>query len=184
MLSLHQLSLFLNLTDSLYLPWEASYPDRVYQVEYHFLAALFDDQITAPTEEQLIVGDVLFHAGLLFIYTNLRETPVGGAIRRRLLARLKTVLENFESPLRDAQSFTAEIFWALLLGASASTGADQGYFVKQLKDMSTTRGINSWPDAIILLENVPALEAYRLNTCKVLWNSLRAGPGNSDTVLF
>ncbi|KIH91143.1 hypothetical protein SPBR_01605 [Sporothrix brasiliensis 5110] len=52
LLSLHRLSLFLSLTDSLYLPWEASYPDRVYQVEYQFLTALFDDQVTAPTDTQ------------------------------------------------------------------------------------------------------------------------------------
>ncbi|KJR85086.1 uncharacterized protein SPSK_09603 [Sporothrix schenckii 1099-18] len=185
LLSLHRLSLFLSLTDSLYLPWEASYPDRVYQVEYQFLTALFDDQVTAPTDTQVMVGTILLHAGLLFIYTNLRETPVGGAIRCRLLDRLKAVLVQFESLMHDALGFTAELFWVLLLGASASSAVDQDYFVEQLRKMSRRHNIRSWSHAKMLLESMPALEAYRLNTCMDLWSTVIAPQSICrDTTLY
>lgn len=166
MLSLHQLSTFLNVSHPRRLPWEAAYPDRLYEVEYHLLNALFDDQIVATTEEQLCIGQLLLHAGLLFIYTNLRETPVGGAIRCRLLTRLKAALAGITLP---APIFMAEMLWVFLLGASACIGSDRAYFVEQLRHLTATCNVASWSDARRLLERVPSFQVHRLGLCMDLW---------------
>ena len=168
LLSLHQLSIFLNLANLQSLPWEAAYPDRVYAVEYQFLRALFDDHIIAITKEQLEIGRILFHGGLLFIYTNLRETPVGGAIRLRLLARLQAALEGADL-FRLSPFFLAELVWVLLLGATASTGPGRVLFLDKLKSICVGYSIHDWSGISKLLDTVPALEAQRLRSCIELW---------------
>ncbi len=77
--SLHELSTFLNLLPSRTLPWDAAYPDRVYEVEYRILVSLFGDEVLADSDDKIRIANILLSSGLLFIYSNLRETPVGAA---------------------------------------------------------------------------------------------------------
>lgn len=90
---LHELSTILNLRpvgeDDL--PTEAAYPDRVYSIEHTLLTALANE-----AERKIGIVDVLQNAALLFIYSHLRQTPVGGEIRQSILGRLTSCLESME----------------------------------------------------------------------------------------
>jgi hypothetical protein len=90
--SLHELSTFLNSTPADELPGDANYPDRVYAVE-HSIATAVAEAASNKDCDRSEISFILLHSALLFIYTNLRQTPVGGSIRITLVARLRSVLE-------------------------------------------------------------------------------------------
>ncbi|RDW92605.1 hypothetical protein BP5796_01999 [Coleophoma crateriformis] len=114
--SLHELSVFLNIMgpDQQALPANAAYPDRVYGVEHRILT-----QLAHQAPDSNAVFGPLLHAGLLYIYTNLRQTPVGGEIRQALVARLKTSL-MVPDALLPAELYPAELLWASMLGGFAA----------------------------------------------------------------
>lgn len=174
--SLHNLSTFLNSVGSQELPWDAAYPDRVYEVEYQLLASLFDDEITAENLSQRQIGTVLFHSMLLFIYTNLRETPVGGAIRMRLLKRLKIVVENNDIDVAQmVQDFPSEMLWTCLLGAAGAPGPVQAPFHALLRRISYEHNVHTWHEAREYLKSVPVFAACFSEKCANIWNSVKRG---------
>ncbi|KAH9221865.1 hypothetical protein DL95DRAFT_381644, partial [Leptodontidium sp. 2 PMI_412] len=78
---------------------QASYPDRAYMVEYVLLDLISHSHTHPPTTSPThhVTGAVgiiapLLHALLLYIYSNIRLTPVGGRIRRTLASRLRAFL--------------------------------------------------------------------------------------------
>lgn len=172
LLSLHELSTFLNMTNVHELPWDAAYPDRVYEVEYYILVSLFDDRVVADLDDEVKIGSILLHSGLLYIYTNLRQTPVGGVIRRRLLSRLKIALDNVEvSSL--TKLFPAEMLWVLFLGAFTATGADHiVYFTEKIRSVCFVNEIRTWLEIGELFDSVPALESRCLAKCMDLWRDI------------
>jgi hypothetical protein len=169
LLALHELSTFLNCASTHILPWDAAYPDRVYEVEYQILLALFDDCVVAEFDEKIMIGIVLLHSGLLFIYTNLRETPVGGVIRDRLLLRLRAALASIDLP-SCSKSFLAEILWVLFLGACASTGSMQAHFLDEIRKTCLNGQIQSWLEIRQLFLRAPALVNGCLTKCMDLWS--------------
>lgn len=88
---LHELSTFLNPMGKCRddLPPGASYPDRVYIVERNILTSIAKAN---NDKSQNSIFTILLHTGLLFIYTNLRQTPVGGQIRKSLSNRLRSCI--------------------------------------------------------------------------------------------
>jgi hypothetical protein len=102
---LHELSIFLNLRPAgeNELPPEAAYPDRVYSVEHTLLTVLAD-----TAERNNAIFDALQNSALLFIYSNLRQTPGGGNIRKSILGRLTSCLESIDMQTL-VEAYPAEI---------------------------------------------------------------------------
>ncbi|KXJ88326.1 hypothetical protein Micbo1qcDRAFT_214983 [Microdochium bolleyi] len=127
LVTMHQLAVFLAAhNDCEVLPLAADYPDRVYEVEHNLSLALYDDQvIVADTgddrngESKVQVGQLLLHAALLFVYSHLRQTPVGGPIRAALLSRLVGLMNGMDL-VRLSLTFKSAVIWALLVGVSAT----------------------------------------------------------------
>jgi hypothetical protein len=167
LLSLHELSTFINSIGSNEIPWGVAYPDRVYHVEYQIVASLFDDSIIARTDVKAKLGVLFLHAGLLFIYTNLRETPVGGSIRGRLIARLCQALD--EAVIEQiALSFPAEVLWIVLVGTSAAFGEHQQYFRRLVLLTLVNCEIKSSFDLRVFLMGLPALVSDRWEILRCL----------------
>ncbi|KAH8801376.1 fungal-specific transcription factor domain-containing protein [Xylogone sp. PMI_703] len=167
--SMHQLATFLNHMESDKLPWDASYPDRVYIVEHKILTWL-------ATHSAIGVGNtdistILAHAALLYIYTNLRQTPVGARIRGRLCMRLKSVLENADANLATGPS-TSEMLWILFLGAFAANDVvSKTWFLVNLKSKCLSRNMLTWEDISAHLNSLPVFETACLQGCKSIWEN-------------
>ncbi|OKL63172.1 hypothetical protein UA08_01234 [Talaromyces atroroseus] len=147
LLSLHELSTFLNIIGTHKLPWEVAYPDP-------------------STDVKAKLGVLILHAGLLFIYTNLRETPVGGRIRERLIARLRRALDAADIE-RMVLFFPAEVLWIVLIGAtSAAVEEHQNRFSHLLRLICDNHNIKTSLDLHIFLTGLPALVKNR-------WSILR-----------
>ncbi|VUC22147.1 unnamed protein product [Clonostachys rosea] len=168
LLSLHELSTFLNLIGNRPLPWDAYYPDRVYEVEYCILLSQFDDTLVADTDAAAGIGQLLLHAAILFIYTNLRETPVGGRIRRKLLSRLTGALDCIDLPFHS-KTFSAEIIWALLIGAVAATDQTQAELLDAARGICAESGIYTWMEVTEQLKTMPSLVESCMIKCMNLW---------------
>ncbi|CAG9939634.1 unnamed protein product [Clonostachys rosea f. rosea IK726] len=168
LLSLHELSTFLNLIGNRPLPWDAYYPDRVYEVEYCILLSQFDDSLVTELDATAGIGQLLLHAALLFIYTNLRETPVGGRIRRKLLFRLTCALDCIDLSFHS-QTFCPEILWALLIGALAATDQGQTDLLNAAKGICIENGIHTWTEVMEQLKAMPSLVESCMVKCMNLW---------------
>jgi hypothetical protein len=165
---LHELSTFLNLlpADGEELPVEAAYPDRVCSVEN----ALLTDLAKQNNEEETGIFKVLQNAVLLFVYSNLRQTPVGGMIRKSILGRLTVTLGAVElGKLKDG--FSAEMLWVFVLGViGAEDGTiEQGWYAVNARGVCEGRGLGCWDDVMGVLGCMPALEKACVARCKRLW---------------
>jgi hypothetical protein len=164
--SLYGLSTFLNITGTQKLPWEVAWPDRVYDVEYRIVTSLYNDTIIASTDVKTKLGVLILHAALLFIYSSLRETPVGGGIREKLIYRLYQAakmagIEKIGVP------FPAEALWVALVGTtSAATGEHQRYFSDILRQMCSRLNIWTILDMQTFLMGFPVLRKDRWQRLK------------------
>jgi len=164
--SLHELSTFLNLSESETdeLPVEACYPDRVYTVEHSILTPLYDSVDPNRSND---IWNILRHASLLFIYTNLRQTPVGGEIRKSLSGRLRLALQSAE--LRSLRDFPAEMLWISCLGlVGAQDTINHRYFLSCVKSICTESSIGSWTEVIGFCRSMPTFERSCATKCKTL----------------
>lgn len=168
LLSLHELSVFLNSAEDGLLPWDAFYPDRVYEVEYAISLSLYDDSVIAECFDKIQIGQILLQAALLFIYSNLREAPVRGTILKTLLFRLKVALDSVNL-MGFSKSFTAEVLWVLAIGTCASTGNIQAEFVGEARQICAENRIRTWTEVTYLLRSVPALLDRFMTTCMDSW---------------
>ena len=123
---LHELSTFLKAVPRDELIWGAAYVDRLYVIEHSILTLLAARNATRvqysnePSSTQII--RLLLTAGQLFIYTNLRQTPVGHGIRRRLVSRVEQAVEQcLQSQARNIilTQLSAELLWLLNISAAA-----------------------------------------------------------------
>lgn len=113
----------------------------MYDVEYRIVTSLYDDTIIASTDVKTKLGVLILHAALLFIYSNLRETPVGGRIREKLIYRLYQAAKVADIEKKGVY-FPAEALWvALVRTTSAATGKHQCYFSDRLRQMCSTLDI-------------------------------------------
>lgn len=161
---LHELSVFLNDIKLDELPWNASYPDRVYLVEYRIVTLLARTRAIYPE-----IYSVLIHTALLYIYTNLRQTPVGGAVRGRLSTRLKSMLERVDLTLL-MDLFPKEMLWSFFIGAFASSGTSQDqWFLLNLKFICTASRLTTWEEVLVHIRCLPMLEATCMRGCRKIW---------------
>ncbi|KAF8866894.1 hypothetical protein BDZ45DRAFT_177597 [Acephala macrosclerotiorum] len=156
---LHGLSTFLNEVGpaSDELPPEAAYSDRVYTVEHRLLTLLADrkSSLCHASEEPIIT--LLLQAALLYIYTNLRETPVGGAIRRTLATRVQYSLEMMDVSALMVH-FPAELLWALSLVVLASKSLDDSCWL-HIEIFCAIHDIHTWDEVKATCECLPVSEA-------------------------
>lgn len=170
LLSLHELSIFLNSVEDGLLPWDACYPDRVYEVEYRIMLCLFDDSVIAECDDKIAIGQILLQAALLFIYSNLRQTPVGGTVRKTLLSRLRAALDLVDL-VRLSRRFTAEVLWILAIGSSTATGMTQTKFIDETRGICAENHVYTWAEVTELLRGVPALLDAHMAACMGSWIS-------------
>lgn len=192
LISLHELSIFLSSSggggsSQLYLPWGAAYPDRLYAVEYRILLALFGDDSSANVHSRQLFSDttipgqqqlctVLLHAMLLFIYTNLRETPVGGVLRARLIQRLQNALIMTGMVDDLASRFPEEMLWVSVLGTAATAAVGSNDMVEyELSVMSAILSrlrheydLRRWADVRVFLARMPAFMGPFATRCMEL----------------
>ncbi|KAH8169137.1 hypothetical protein LIA77_11263 [Sarocladium implicatum] len=166
--ALHELTTFLNSTNKRLLPEDASYPDRVYEVEHAIAVSLYDDFIIADNDEHVEIGMLLLQAAYLFIYSNLRETPVGGRIRETLLCRLRVLLSASDLE-RLSKNFTEEVLWVLMVGIAAAAATDRAEFLGDAKHVCLLNKIDTWAEVLQLLESMPALLHDCLAICADSW---------------
>ncbi|KAH7306056.1 hypothetical protein BKA65DRAFT_559904 [Rhexocercosporidium sp. MPI-PUGE-AT-0058] len=169
----HELAHFLDVIppkDINYLN-EASYPDRVYSIEHHVLELLGQNDIIMDDSPALIVTPLL-HSLLLYTYTSLRLTPVGGQIRRRLVGRLRINLEAIELTILNC-SFAAELMWMLFLGGTAAnqSSEDRKWFKEQLWWVLNRNSALewTWEYTSSVLNGVLWLEKGFLENCRDFW---------------
>ncbi|CZR57003.1 uncharacterized protein PAC_06892 [Phialocephala subalpina] len=168
---LHELSTFLNYIGSASeeLPPEAAYPDRLYTTEHQLLTSLADRRLLICNPSQASIFTILLHAALLYIYTNLRETPVDGALRRTLVARVRSTLDVTEiSALME--SFPAELLWILSLVILASKSLDDSYWLR-MQLLCDIHEIRTWDKVVARCECLPVFEASCSETCRRLWEN-------------
>jgi len=150
---------------------EASYPDRVYSIEHHILQLLAQNDIIMDESPARIVTPLL-HSLLLYTYTNLRLTPVGGQIRQRLVGRLRMSLEATELTILNC-SFAAELMWMLVLGGSAAAqgGEDRKWYKEQLWWVLNQNSALEWrwEQMTGVLKDVLWLERGFLEGCRDFW---------------
>lgn len=168
LITLHQLTTFLNSVDDGLLPWNASYPDRVYEIEYSIALSLYDDHVVAEDDDKVEIGQLLLQAALLYIYTNLRQTPVGGTIRDTLLSRLRALLDSMDLAYHSRR-FAAELLWVLIIGISAAAGASQAEFMDQARELCVENQIGGWIEVIDILKSMPALLDACMAKCMDIW---------------
>lgn len=169
----HQLAHLLDIVPSSDVDYlnEASYPDRVYTVEHHILTLLAtNDEVMDETPARIITP--LLHSLLLYVYTNLRLTPVGGQIRRTLVDRLRIQLQNVDVALLNC-TLPAEIMWMLFLGGTAAAhgGADRKWFREKLWwTLKTSCAMEwGWDRTGRLLKDVLWLEREFFDDCRMFW---------------
>ncbi|KUJ17475.1 uncharacterized protein LY89DRAFT_54360 [Mollisia scopiformis] len=165
---LHELSNFLNDTGNHRedLPQEVCYPDRVYSVEHNTLTAITR---MSDARDPSNIFSILLHASLLFIYTNLRQTPVGDQIRKSLSARLRSCIQGADVAFLQMM-FPAELLWASLLGiVGGKETSDFNWFLSSVERLCMGNGIMTWEGATEFCIELPVLETSCRNTCEKLW---------------
>ncbi|KAL2071899.1 hypothetical protein VTL71DRAFT_13134 [Oculimacula yallundae] len=168
---LHELSTFLNLAgkETEDLPIAACYPDRVYSVEDNLVTALAISRENVSTQHNDI-WDVFRHVSLLYIYTNLRQTPVGGRIRESLSNRLRICMQRI-----DLEGFRkdlpAELLWILCIGLAGSQDtSDYQWFLCGMERVCMEYLIGSWEELVEFCGVMPVLERACARKCQSLWS--------------
>lgn len=150
---------------------EASYPDRVYSIEHHILELLAQNDIIIDDSPAGIITPLL-HSLLLYTYTNLRLTAVGGQLRRTLVGRLRINLENTELTVLNC-SFAAELMWMLFLGgiAAGQDSEDRKWFKEQLWWVLNRNSALewNWDQTTSVLKGVLWLEKSFLEGGQTFW---------------
>lgn len=171
---LNRLATFLNASDKDELPFEAAYPDHLYIVENKVLCLLSEEEQkvinNAYHHRQKDIIELLLQVSLLYIYTNLRQTPMGGKLRRNLVWRMKDFLNDCSNlPLLMA-AFPAEMLWTLSISAFAATGTDyQCYFNERIRILCYENGLLRTDQIVQFLTSLPALENSCLKACENIW---------------
>ena len=121
---LHELSMFLNLVTDHWVLWNSLYADRVYALEHRIstlLGSSFFNQDSCSAEVEVV--NIFLTAGLLFIYTNLRQTPIAHGLRKRLVSRVKHKVAMLPTNGWYLTSLCAfETLWVLGMTATADAG--------------------------------------------------------------
>jgi hypothetical protein len=154
------------------LPVELQYPDRVYTVEHQVISSLHSQTVSSSTTEQLSPSDtvvnILLHACLLYIYTNLRQTPVGGAMRRSIAARLQETISLAADINGLMQTYAHEILWVCILGFG--TNVERDSWTDLLMTVVKRQGHKSCEDIGISLGCMPVLERVFKEKTERAWN--------------
>jgi len=173
---LHELSLFLDSTDpkDVEILHEVAYADRSYLVEHKALTLIAQLQSSSyhPTEtgEDLILP-LLLQTLLLYIYTNIRLTPVGSSLRSALVSRIKSNISSFQhySLMSLIHIFPHEMLWIFFLAGSAALNEEERtYFVQNLAWICEARGMNDWNDISAALGSLLWLHKACLGRCREL----------------
>lgn len=172
---LHELTVFLNVMPSgpgYEFPQQVNYADRVYIVEHMIATALSRE----PQHESFGGGpDSIFHTILhacqLYVYTNLRQTPVGGTLRKALVTRLKAHLEQLNM-MEMISRYPAEMLWILLLGLMTALDLPKELFwFESFDTICKTEGLNTWDDIRHAVGGLPVLEMVYQRRCEEWWDS-------------
>lgn len=167
---LHQLATFLNLSGETELLFEAAYPDRLYSVEHQVLCLIAEEEFAGTTGYDFHdITSLLLRVSLVYIYTNLRQTPIGGKLRQRLVEQLQQFLECSNLGFFMA-TFPAEILWSLFLGAFAATGTIyQSYFFENIRLLCQENHLSSWDEICCNFHGLPVFEASCMQGCRIMW---------------
>jgi hypothetical protein len=172
---LHELGTFLNIAKSDAMLCNAAYPDRVYTIEHSILTLLVKAPNRSCTPSSIGVIRILLMAGLLFIYTSLRQTPVGHGIRRRLTTQIKKGLEEHsESQSLVAAQLPAEILWTMIIAGTVASQqpllrSDNEWYSSLIKKICLANGLWTWGEVESFCECMPVLEASFGLSCKEYW---------------
>jgi len=160
------------------LPVEINYPDRVYTVEHNIHAAIHTNRLDTRGDHQNLMSgmvNILLQASLLYIYTNLRQTPVGGAIRRTLSARLQRLLTRETDLAAFMLQYPGEMMWVGILGLS--TGVEGSFWLDMVQRICLFSGANEWSDIERNTGCMPVLENVFRDSCERVW---RKNSASSD----
>jgi hypothetical protein len=165
---MHELAYFLDMAPLKYIcDAPIDYPDRVYSVEYELL--LIQAQIKLQPNEDSSILSPMANGLFLYIYTNLRLTPVGSQIRRTLVENLKASLLEIDL-LTLNESFPAELVWLLFMGGTAASEQDQErpWYIQQLRRILDINGWCEWNWTSIagLLKGVLWIERVFMDNCE------------------
>ncbi|KAL2068568.1 hypothetical protein VTL71DRAFT_14905 [Oculimacula yallundae] len=150
---------------------DASIPDRIYSIESHILDLLSRSTHTINNCPADIVTPFLISL-LLYIYTNLRQTPTGGSIRRILAERVRMSLEATELTILNC-SFSSELTWMLFLGGTAARrgSEDRRWYKEQLWwVLNRNSALDwNWVHTSRVLMSVLWLKKEFLEMCQSFW---------------
>jgi len=153
------------------LPTSIQYPDRVYVTEHEIVSILYTKSEMPVVNEEAtssrIIVEIFLHACLLYIYTNLRQTPVGGAMRRTLSARLKSCIQRAIDLDALLDEFSTEMLWVCMMGLA--TAGDNEFWILVMNRISSRKTRQTWSDIEKELLNMPVLEKVFEESCYKVW---------------
>lgn len=169
---LHALALFLDRTDprDVDILHDVAYADRACLVEYQTLM-MTAQYINPPVHSKEMVLPLLFQALLLYIYTNIRLTPVGSNLRSAVIGRIKQYVSSIpNSTLKDlVTDFPNEMLWLFFLtGSSAVESESRWFFKSNLVWICMSQGLASWGGVNFQLKRFLWLRTSCLERCFVL----------------
>ncbi|KAH8659318.1 hypothetical protein BGZ60DRAFT_122063 [Tricladium varicosporioides] len=174
---LHDLAIFLNNANGSRvdeeLPPLAAYPDRVYTVEHRILTALSQEPQLGDLNHDTdsVIFSLLLHVSLLYVYTNLRQTPVGGQIRQSILSRFRSRLQISHLGL-CSQLYSTEMLWITIVGIMGSNGQDQ-YLLDSARQLCPIIGLHTWRQINKYLElSMPTWETTCATRCGYIWECI------------
>jgi len=175
---------------------DIAFVDHVYIAEHKNLVLMARFNSTSPSllpvemnPKQTLVLPLLFQALMLYVYTNIRLTPVGGSIRSTLVGRIHVTIAELPVPMLDVlfEVFPHELFWIMFLAGSSSVEVTQRlYFISHLKWMCESLALICWEDVEGKLRQFLWIHKDFLYRCMELWTEIASyipDDRDSDTII-
>ena len=181
---LHTIAMFLDFANpkNTAILQNTAYVDHVYLAEHKGLMLMAQYKTSPPiflpvdmNPKETLIIPLLLQALMLYIYTNIRLTPVSGSIRSTLVCRIQLSVAEMPVPMLDVlfEAFPHEVFWIMFLAGSSSVENNQKiYFVGHLKWMCENLALECWGDIEDKLGRFLWLHEQFLHRCKALWSDV------------
>jgi hypothetical protein len=142
----------------------ASFPDRIYIVEHKLLLLIADNE-KHQTRDSIVMPLLL--SLLLYLYTNVRLTPIESQIRLVLICRLQNCLQQCDLSILNRE-FPHEVRWLHFLGGGAAQRGtpERAWYVRSLVECGCRKGWLLW-DHIVL--GLKGFETAFLQRCEEYW---------------
>jgi len=161
---------------------DVAYLDHVYYAEHTNLMLMAQYRTISSSffpvdinSEETFILPLLFQALMLYIYTNIRLTPIEASIRSILVDRIQVTVAKLPFAVLDVlfETFPHEVIWIMFLAGSSSVeNTHRRYFIGHLKWMCKSLALMYWEEIKEKLRHFLWLHKHFLQRCKDLWTEI------------